>query len=160
MFEAIYLCAWLSYGLSCVALASKLDAEGYKILNTETKAEQVVNLAKTIIVMLVPGYNLVVGLTALFKFDEMYKRTKERLIEQNKLITKEEYEKQQQEKKPVKINLQTKEMNKTRNYSDLSNEEKLILLEEEKQRLLREKEVGKNEETKPYNSRGAYSKRR
>lgn len=145
---------WGLYGLSSVAMASKLTREGYRFVkNNKSQAEKIVDITKTLFIMLVPGLNLLIGGITIFKFEEFYEECKKDWIKKGRLVKKEE---PTEKEESVNIDLQSKDNNNPKRYSELSNEQKLVILEEEKTRLLQEK--ANKDKTEPYNYRGAYRK--
>ena len=158
MLGTIYLgtsiAGWILYGISSTAMASRLKREGFELVKSnKSKAETLVDLTKTLCIMLLPGINLLIGAVAIFKFEELYDDTKKTWIKKGKVIKKDETVKQEEK---VDIDLLSKDNNNPRRYSELSNEQKLIILEEEKARLLRTKE--NTSKAEPYNYKGAYRK--
>ena len=140
--------------ISSVGMASRIKREGYKMLKDDkSKAESLVDITKSLCIMLIPGLNLLIGALTVFKFDELYEDIKKSWIKKGKIVKKEETIKQDEK---VDIDLLSKDNNNPKRYSELSNAQKLVILEEEKARLLRVKED--KPKTEPYNYRGAYRK--
>ncbi|MBQ7104865.1 MAG: hypothetical protein IJN90_03330 [Bacilli bacterium] len=153
LYIATTISSWIMTGIGVVAFAEKLKNDGYKMIQKEkTKSEKLLDNTRTAFYMLTPGLNFLVGYVLLFKFDEVYKKVMTDFVRDGKIV------KNNEESENVDIDLQTKEMNNPKKYSDLSNEEKLALLEDEKKRLLREQSTGS--ESKSYNDRGAFTKRK
>lgn len=147
--------SWILMTIASKAIYSRLKEEGYEFIpKKKTKAEERQEKAKVILVMLLPVINILFSGFVTLAFDKAYEIVKESWIRDGKakkIENKEETEKTED----IEIDLNSKDMNKTRKYSELSNEEKLRILEEERKSLLREKEP-----TEPYNSKGAYTKRK
>lgn len=95
----------------------------------------------------------------VFGHDKVYEIFKESLIKEKQLVKKEE-PKEEKKTEDVNVDMKTNEINRTRNYSDLTPQEKLAFLEDEKRRLLSEKEKPKGNETTAYNAHGAYTKKK
>lgn len=156
MFSTLYvattLSAWLLTGIGIKAFNERIKSEGYSFSKKEkSKSEKILDNTRAAFYMLVPGINFLIGYLFVFKFEEIYSRMTKEFIKEGKLV-KDEY------KEDIEIDLHTNEMNNPKKYSDLPNYKKLELLEAEKKRLLRQKEL--HSQDKPYNDRGAYSKRR
>lgn len=161
--------SWLGYGLASAAMTARVKREGYKVLpDNKTKIEKAIDLLKTAIILSIPIVNLLVAGVALFKYEEMYQSVKQDMIESGKIvpIALEEPKVSSSEKEeslsPEKVNMDinSREMNKSRNYSSLSNEEKLRLLTFERERLLKNDSVETTEKAQEENnSRGAYTKK-
>jgi len=117
--------------LTTIAKASdeRLKREGYcEVPSEKSKSEKFLKNLEFYGFMLFFPLNIIIAITGVVKFDEIYR---ELLIEAEKdgrIVKKQD--------KEVEIDLKTKEMNRTRKYSELSNEEKLKFLEKEKSRLL------------------------
>jgi hypothetical protein len=145
------IASWILIGIASKTISAKLDTEGYDYIKSKkTKEEQRQENAKVILLMSIPIINILFAGYVTLHFDKLYIGLKKRWLEQGKIKKKEE-----NKESKVEIDLNSNEINKTRKYSELSNEEKLRILEEEKAKLLRQEE--KNES---YNSRGAYIKRK
>lgn len=146
------IASWVLMGIASKAIYSRLKEEGYEVIpKPKTKAEERQEKAKVILFMSLPIINILFAGFVTLAFDKAYESVKESWIEEGKAVLKED-------KKEVEIDLNSNEMNQTRKYSELSNEEKLKILEEERASLLREKETTTGNES--YNSRGAYTKRK
>lgn len=146
------IASWVLMGIASKAIYSRLKEEGYEVIpKKKTKAEERQEKAKVILFMSLPIINILFSGFVTLAFDKAYESVKQTWIEEGKAVLKEE-------KEEVEIDLKSNEMNQTRKYSELSNEEKLRILEEERASLLREKEPTNGNES--YNSRGAYTKRR
>lgn len=147
--------SWVLMGISSKAIYSRLKEEGYEFIpKKKTTDEERLEKTKAILFMLLPVVNILFSGFLTFAFDKAYEIVKNTWIKEGKAVLKEEKEEPKEE---VEIDLNSKDMNQTRKYSELSNEEKLRILEEEKANLLREKESTTSQSD---NSRGAYTKRR
>jgi len=157
IYAATTFAGWAMYITAAVGMSARFKREGYELKkNDKSTPEKIIDLAKTFILMSIPGLNLLIGGISMFKFDEVYTSIKEKWIAQGKAVLKEE--KENKPNKEVEIDLLSKDNNNPKRYTELSNEQKLSILEEEKARLLREKENQTKTQTEPYNYRGAYRK--
>ncbi len=148
------IASWILMTIASKAIYSRLKEEGYEFIpKKKTKAEERQEKAKVILVMLLPVINILFSGFVTLAFDKAYEIVKESWIRDGKAKKIEKTE--EKPKEDIEIDLNSKDMNKTRKYSELTNEEKLRILEEERKSLLREKEP-----TEPYNSKGAYTKRK
>ena len=146
--------SWILMTIASKAIYSRLKEEGYEFIpKKKTKAEERQEKAKVILVMLLPVINILFSGFVTLAFDKAYEIVKESWIRDGKAKKIENNEETKNE--DIDIDLNSKDMNKTRKYSELSNEEKLRILEEERKSLLKEKEP-----TEPYNCKGAYTKRK
>ena len=144
--------SWILMTIASKAIYSRLKEEGYEFIpKKKTKAEERQEKAKVILVMLLPVINILFSGLVTLAFDKVYEIVKESWIRDGKAKKIENNEETKNE--DIDIDLNSKDMNKTRKYSELSNEEKLRILEEERKSLLKEKEP-----TEPYNYKGAYTK--
>lgn len=150
------IASWVLMGIASKAIYSRLKEEGYEVIpKKKTKAEERQEKAKVILFMSLPIINILFSGFVTLAFDKAYESVKQTWIEEGKAVLKENKE---EPKEDIEIDLNSKDMNQTRKYSELSNEEKLKILEEERASLLREKEPTNGNES--YNSRGAYTKRK
>ena len=148
------IASWVLMNIASKAIYSRLKEEGYEYIKPQrTKAEERQEKAKVILFMSLPVINILFSSFVTLAFDKAYQIVKETWIKDGK--AKKIDNKEETKKEEVEIDLNSKDMNKTRKYSELSNEEKLRILEEERKNLLKEKE-----QTEPYNSKGAYTKRK
>lgn len=146
--------SWILMTIASKAIYSRLKEEGYEFIpKKKTKAEERQEKAKVILVMLLPVINILFSGFVTLAFDKAYEIVKESWIRDGKAKKIENNEETKNE--DIDIDLNSKDMNKTRKYSELSNEEKLRILEEERKSLLKEKAP-----TEPYNYKGAYTKRK
>ena len=144
--------SWILMTIASKAIYSRLKEEGYEFIpKKKTKAEERQEKAKVILIMLLPVINILFSGLVTLAFDKVYEIVKESWIRDGKAKKIENNEETKNE--DIDIDLNSKDMNKTRKYSELSNEEKLRILEEERKSLLKEKEP-----TEPYNYKGAYTK--
>ena len=145
------IASWILMSITSKAIYSRLETEGYEYIPPKlTKAERRQEKARIALLMCIPIVNIMLASIMTLSFDKAYSHIKYQWIKDGKAKKKEV-----NNVKKIEIDLETNEINKTRKYSELSNEEKLKILEEEKKRLLREKEQPKEEKT-----RGAYTKRK
>lgn len=152
LYVATTLSAWILTGIGIKVFNERIKNEGYSFPKKEkSKSEKILDNTRTAFYMLTPGLNFLVGYLFIFKFEEIYSRMTKEFIKEGKLVKDES-------KEEIEIDLQTKEMNNPKKYSELSNDKKLELLEAEKKRLLRQKEFHSQDKT--YNDRGAYFKKR
>lgn len=100
-----------------------------------------------------PVINILFSGFVTLAFDKAYEIVKESWIRDGKAKKIENNEETKNE--DIDIDLNSKDMNKTRKYSELSNEEKLAVLEREKAFLL---SINNRDEVKSYNDKGAYKK--
>ncbi len=148
------IASWILMNIASKAIYSRLKEEGYEFIpKKKTKAEERQEKAKVILFMLLPVINILFSGFVTLAFDKAYEIVKESWIRDGKAKKIEKTE--EKPKEDIEIDLNSKDMNKMRKYSELTNEEKLRILEEERKSLLREKEP-----TEPYNSKGAYTKRK
>ena len=146
------IASWILMTIASKAIYGRLKEEGYEFIpKKKTKAEERQEKAKVILVMLLPVINILFSGFVTLAFDKVYEIVKESWIRDGKAKKIENNEETKNE--DIDIDLNSKDMNKTRKYSELSNEEKLRILEEERKSLLKEKEP-----TEPYNYKGAYTK--
>lgn len=151
------IASWILMGIASKAIYSRLKEEGYEVIpKKKTQAEERQEKAKVILFMSLPIINILFSGFVTLAFDKAYESVKQAWIKEGKAILKEENK--EEPKEDIEIDLNSKDMNQTRKYSELSNEEKLRILEEERAILLREKETTVGNDS--YNSRGAYTKRR
>ena len=151
LYVATTISSWILLSITKKAIYSRLSTEGYEYIPPKkTKDEIIQEKAKAALLMCIPVVNIMIASIMTLSFDRTYSHIKHEWIKEGKIKKKEEQQEQR-----VEIDLESNDINKTRKYSELSNEEKLKILEEEKARLLREKEQPKEEKT-----RGAYTKRK
>ena len=144
------IASWILLGITSKAIYSRLETEGYEYIPPKkTKAERRQEKAKTALIMCIPIVNIMIAGIMTLSFDKAYSHIKYQWIKDGKAKKKEEIN-----KPDIEIDLESNDINKTRKYSELSNEEKIKILEEEKARLLREKEKQAEK------TRGAYTKRK
>ena len=142
------------------AMIKKFDEEGYDYhKKSKSKEEEKLDTVKALAILLCPGVNLIFASILVFAYEQVYEGFKKALIKE-KLLTKREKPEEQKKQEEINVDLKTNEINRTRQYSDLSPQEKLEFLEAEKRRLLSQKEVTEEAKTTPYNDRGAYDKRK
>ena len=142
------------------AMIKKFDEEGYDYhKKSKSKEEEKLDTVKALAILLCPGVNLIFASILVFAYEQVYEGFKKALIKE-KLLTKREKPEEQKKQEEINVDLKTNEINRTRQYSDLSPQEKLEFLEAEKRRLLSQKEVTEEAKTTPYNDRGAYAKRK
>lgn len=152
--------AFIGTSVSIKAMLKRFEQEGYEYhQKKKTKEEERVDTVKALAIMLCPGVNLIFASVLVFGFEKVYEGFKASLIKE-KLLTKRENPQEQKKHEEINVDMKTNEINRTRQYSDLSPQEKLEFLEEEKRRLLGRKEGTPEEKTTPYNDHGAYTKRR
>lgn len=163
MYLTTTLLSWLVYGVCATAMAQRMNREGYKINNKEkkTKLEQAVGVLKVGVILSLPIVNVLVSGCTLFFFDKLYNNIIKDWLKEGKIVKKEsmqanldermemgtesvDKEKDKEETK-IDFDLKSREINRTRKYSQLSNNEKLDALKAEKDRLLAE---NKREERK------------
>lgn len=152
--------AFIGTSVSVKAMLKRFEEEGYDYhKKNKSKEEEKLDTIKALAILLCPGINLIFASVLVFGYEKVYEGFKASLIKE-KLLTKREEPQEQKKHEEVNVDLKTNEINRTRQYSDLSPQEKLDFLEEEKRRLLSQKEVQTEEKTTPYNDHGAYTKRR
>ena len=141
---------------SAGAMLKRFEREGYEVKKEDkTKEEKLFDTIKTLSFLLCPVVNLIFASFWFFAYDKLYEKFKESLIKGNKLIKKELNKPEEK----IEVDMKTNELNRTRNYSELSPEEKLEFLRQEREKLLNEKEAKQTgEKVSPYNYHGVYKK--
>jgi len=141
---------------SVKAMLKRFDREGYEYKQEKkTKEEQRLDTLKVLSILLCPMVNLLFTGIMMFGYEKLYESFKESLINEKKLVKKEE--KKPEEK--IEVDMKTNELNRTRTYSELTPDEKLEFLHQERERLLFEKGIQQTgKKTASYNERGPYKK--
>jgi len=153
------IASWLATSLIALVAAKKMDDEGYRSVHRKKPVlQKVIEYAAILLYNVTPVLNIILPIYAIFNFDKMYEKVCNSLVKEGKLIKKEE--KKSESETSENSNTKEEKVLAKKECNELSNNEKNEVLEEGIINPINESVCLKEEVSKSYNDKGAYTKKR